>query len=191
MVRSYSSGGWYVLGYEAVNDALKDSRLGVDTRKSPFIHRMIRRISKGKKIRFLEEPTMLNLDPPDHTRLRKLARQGFLHKYVQSLEPKIRGLVDECLATVQDRGKFDLIETLAAPLPAYLISDILGLPREGRQMFQRWSEHIAKYARTFEYEALINTDRIYNELISYLAEMVEALRLADQTAQLEIAAESA
>lgn len=177
VVRSYSSGGWYVLGYEAVNDALKDSRLGVDPRKSPFIHRMIRRISKGKKIRFFEEPTMLNLDPPDHTRLRKLARQGFLHKYVQSLEPKIRGLVDECLATVQDRGKFDLIETLAAPLPAYLISDILGLPREGRQMFQRWSEHIAKYARTFEYEALISTDRIYNELISYLAEMVEEKRV--------------
>jgi len=176
VVRSYSSGGWFVVGYEAVNDAMKDSRFGVDPRKSPLVRWMVRRISKGEKIRFFEEPTMLNLDPPDHTRLRKLARQGFLHKYVVSLESNIRVLVDECLATVQDRGKFDLIETLARPLPAFLISDILGLPREGRRMFQKWSEHIAKYARRFEYEALKSTDKIYDQLMDYLAGVVEEKR---------------
>jgi cytochrome P450 len=119
---------------------------------------------------------MLNLDPPDHTRLRKLARQGFLHKYVQSLESNIRELVDECLATVQNKGTFDLIETLAQPLPAFLISDILGVPREGRRQFQEWSEHLAKYARTFEYDAMRNTYTIYNELMDYLAEVVEEKR---------------
>jgi cytochrome P450 len=176
VVRSYSTGGWFVLGYEAVSDAMKDPRFGVDPRKSPFVRRLIRRISKGEKIRFIEQPTMLNLDPPDHTRLRKLARQGFLHKYVQSLESNIRELVDECLAAVQERGTFDVMETLAAPLPAFLISDILGVPREGRQKFQRWSEYIAKYARTFEYEALTNTNKIYNEMMDYLAGVVEEKR---------------
>lgn len=176
VVRSYSSGGWFILGYDAVTDAMKDPRFGVDPRKSPFVHMLIRRISKGEKIRFFEEPTILNLDPPDHTRLRKLARQGFLHKYVQSLESNIRELVDECLATVQDRGTFDLVETLAAPLPAFLISDILGVPRQDRHRFQQWSEHIAKYARTFEYEAMKSTDRIYNEMMDYLAGVIEDKR---------------
>ena len=96
IVRSYSVGGWFVLGYEAVTDAMKDPRFGVDPRKSPLVRWMIKRISKGEEIRFFAEPTMLNLDPPDHTRLRKLARQGFLHKYVASLESNIRDLIDEC-----------------------------------------------------------------------------------------------
>lgn len=176
VVRSYSSGGWFILGFDAVTDAMKDPRFGVDPRKSPFVHRLIKRISKGEQIRFFEQPTMLNLDPPDHTRLRKLARQGFLHKYVQSLESNIRELVDDCLATVQDRGAFDLVETLAAPLPAFLISDILGVPRADRHRFQQWSEQLAKYARTFEYEALKSTDRIYNEMVNYLAGVVEDKR---------------
>jgi cytochrome P450 len=175
VVRSHSSGGWFVLGYDAVQDAMKDPRFGVDPRKSPFVNRMIRRISKGEEIRFFDEPTLLNLDPPDHTRLRKLARQGFLHNYVQSLEPNIRRLVDECLATEQN-GTFDLMETLAKPLPAFLISDILGVPREERRQFQYWSEDLAKNARTFELEALRDTNRTYNALMDYLAGVVERKR---------------
>ena len=176
VVRNFTAGGWFVMSYAAVSDAMKDPRFGVDPRKSPMINRIVRRISNGESMRFLDNPTMLNLDPPDHTRLRKLARQGFLHKYVQSLEPNIRNLVDECLATVQDPGTFDVVETLAAPLPAFLISDILGVPREGRQMFQRWSEQLAKYARTFEYEALKKTDTNYNELMDFLSGVVEDKR---------------
>lgn len=176
VVRSHGAGGWFAMGYEAVNDAMKDPRFGVDPRKSPMLSRLVKRVSKGESFRFMERPTMLNLDPPDHTRLRKLARQGFLHKYVQSLESNIRELVDECLATVQNKGTFDLIETLAQPLPAFLISDILGVPREGRRQFQEWSEHLAKYARTFEYDAMRNTNTIYNELMDYLAEVVEEKR---------------
>jgi len=176
VVRNYSVGGWFVLGFDAVQDAMKDARFGADPRKSPFVQRVLKRISQGERFRFIEEPTMLNLDPPDHTRLRKLARQGFLHKYVQGLEGNIRELVDECLKTVQDSGTFDLIDTLAAPLPAFLISDILGVPREGRAKFQAWSEHIAKYARTIEYEAIRTTDAIYNEMIEFLAGVVEKKR---------------
>lgn len=190
VVRSYTAGGWFVFGYEAVKDAMKDPRFGVDPRKSPFVSRMIRRISNGEEIRFFDDPTMLNLDPPDHTRLRKLARQGFLHKYVQSLEPNIRCLVDECLALEQN-GTFDLMETLAKPLPAFLISDILGVPREDRGRFQHWSEAIAKNARTFEFEALRQTNEVYNELMDYLAGVVEAKRAnpADNLISRFIAAE--
>jgi len=176
VVRSYTAAGWFVLGYEAVSEAMKDPRFGVDPRKSPFINRMMKRASKGEPFRFLDEPTMLNLDPPDHTRLRRLVRQGFLHKYVQSLQPAICVLFDECMAAVQEGGRFDLVETLAAPLPAFLISDILGVPREGRQRFQQWSEQLAKNARNFDYDSLQFTDKVYNELMDYLAGVVEEKR---------------
>jgi pimeloyl-[acyl-carrier protein] synthase len=175
LVRSFSIGGWNVVGFEAVRDAMRDARFGVDLRKSPFVDRTVRLVSRGKPFRILEDPTMLNVDPPDHTRLRRLARQGFLHKYVCSLAPKIEGLVDECLATVQG-GAFDLMETLAQPLPANVIADILGVPREDRSRFQAWSELIAKNGRNIEYDALRRTDAVFNELIDYLAQITDAKR---------------
>ena len=52
------------------------------------------------------------------------------------------------------------------PLPAFLIADILGVPRAGRRKFQQRSEYIAKYARDIEYAALRNTNQVYNDLIS-------------------------
>lgn len=176
VVRSFTAGGWFVLSFDAVSDAMKDPRFGVDLRKSPFVRRIMDRASQGESFRFVEDPTLLNLDPPDHTRLRKLARQGFLHGYLQSLEPSIRELVDECLATVQGRGTFDVVESLAAPLPAFLIADILGVPRAGRRKFQQWSEYIAKYARDIEYAALRNTNQVYNEMIEYITQVVEEKR---------------
>lgn len=177
LARSFSIGGWNVLGFEAVRDAMRDPRFGVDVRKSPFVDRLVRLVSRGKPFRMLEEPTMLNVDPPDHTRLRRLARQGFLHRYVCSLGPKIEGLVDECLATVQG-GTFDLMETLARPLPANVIADILGVPREDRGRFQAWSELIAKNGRNIEYDALLSTDAVFNELIDYLAQVTDTKRTA-------------
>ena len=164
------------MGFDAVRDAMRDTRFGVDPRKSPFVEMMVRQISRGEEIRFFQEPTMLNLDPPDHTRLRRLARRGFLHRYIQSLESTVRALADECLAPVQGQATFDLMETLAGPLPAFLIADILGVLREGRRRFQEWSDYLARHARTFEYEAIKKTDKAYNELMDYLAGMVEEKR---------------
>ncbi len=176
VVRSYSAGGWIVLGFDEVRQALYDRRLGVDPRNSPLLRTVSKRVSPGRELRLLTEPTLLNLDPPDHTRLRKLTRQGFLHKFVRSLEPQIRGLVEEALSTVQTGAPFDLVETLARPLPANVICDILGVPREDRRMFQEWSEFIAKYARSFDYGALRASDALYNKLLDYLEGIVEHQR---------------
>ena len=191
VVRSYVAGGWLVVGYAEVKEAATDPRFGVDVRKSPFIQRMVRMLARGEEVSFLDHVTLLNRDPPDHTRLRKLARQGFLHGYVQSLEPNIRQLVDECLGTVQGQGSFDLMETLAGPLPAFLISDILGVPRADRDKFQDWSETIAKYARTITYDGIRRTNVAYKAVLDYLADVVEYKRAhpADDLISRLIAAE--
>ena len=176
VVRSYMAGGWLVLGHAAVKEATTDPRFSVDVRKSPFILRMVRMLARGEEVSFLDHVTLLNEDPPDHTRLRKLARLGFLHGYVQSLEPNIRQLVDECLATVQGKGTFDLMETLAGPLPAFLISDILGVPRTDRVKFRDWSETIVKYARSLNYDGISRTNVAYRAVLDYLAHVVEEKR---------------
>ena len=176
VVRSYMASGWLVLGHAAVKEATTDPRFSVDVRKSPFIQRMVRMLARGEEVSFLDHVTLLNEDPPDHTRLRKLARLGFLHGYVQSLEPNIRQLVDECLATVQGKGTFDLMETLAGPLPAFLISDILGVPRTDRAKFRDWSETIVKYARSFNYDGISRTNVAYRAVLDYLSHVVEEKR---------------
>jgi cytochrome P450 len=72
--------------------------------------------------------SMLDRDPPDHTRLRKLVTKVFTPKSVAALEPKVAALVDASLDRIAERGTVDLIEELAFPLPFAVISELLGTP---------------------------------------------------------------
>jgi cytochrome P450 len=72
--------------------------------------------------------SMLDRDPPDHTRLRKLVTKVFTPKSVAALEPKVAALVDASLDRIAERGMVDLIEELAFPLPFAVISELLGTP---------------------------------------------------------------
>src|SRR5204862_5284132 len=72
--------------------------------------------------------SMLDRDPPDHTRLRKLVSQAFTPRTISELEPTITGLVDDALDSIEAAGEVDLIDTLAFPLPFTVISVMLGMP---------------------------------------------------------------
>src|SRR6185437_12938887 len=81
------------------------------------------------------EPSFLFLDPPDHTRLRKLVSKAFVPKVVKALEPDITALVDALLDTVAGNGTFDVIADLAHPLPVAVICRLLGVPLEDEPEF--------------------------------------------------------
>src|SRR5438270_8757233 len=72
--------------------------------------------------------SMLDRDPPDHTRLRKLVSQAFTPRAIAQLEPTIQKLVDEALDAIDDAGQVDLIDVLAFPLPFAVISVMMGMP---------------------------------------------------------------
>jgi cytochrome P450 len=72
--------------------------------------------------------SMLDLDPPDHTRLRRLVQQAFTPRTVEALTPIVERLVDEALDRIADAGEVDLIDALAFPLPFTVISVMLGMP---------------------------------------------------------------
>jgi cytochrome P450 len=87
---------------------------------------------------------ILNIDPPDHTRLRRLVSKAFTPKMVQELRPRIRELVDDALDAMAARGQADLIGDLAFPLPFTVISEMLGMPDGNRDEVRGWSHTLTK-----------------------------------------------
>jgi cytochrome P450 len=83
---------------------------------------------------------MLNRDPPDHTRLRRLVSKAFTPRMIENLRPRVQQLVDEALDAAADRGSMDLIPDLAFPLPFAVISEMLGVPDDvDAQQLREWS----------------------------------------------------
>ncbi len=129
-----SEHGQYVASRHAdVTLVLRDKRFGKD-----YAERMTRRY--GAKI--MDEPvfrnfalTMLQQDPPDHTRLRGLVVKAFTARRVEDMRPRIQEIVDENLDRIVPQGKMDLIEDFAFRLPVTVICDMLGIPEEHREMF--------------------------------------------------------
>jgi cytochrome P450 len=107
-----------------------------------------REIAAGADPRPFGKPGFLFLDPPDHTRLRKLAGKAFAPKVVKALEPDIIALVttllDDVLDHVEAQGSFDVIADLAYPLPVAVICRLLGVPIDDEPEFSRASALLAQ-----------------------------------------------
>ncbi|MFI5703413.1 cytochrome P450 [Streptomyces xanthochromogenes] len=81
----------------------------------------------------------VGMDPPEHRKLRALVSQAFTPRVVQGLEPRIEAVCDRLLNSVADQDRFDLVETLAYPLPIIVIAELLGIPAEEHRTFQDWA----------------------------------------------------
>jgi cytochrome P450 len=132
-------GPWTVLGYDDVLRILRDPDLSVedtnaslDLRNPIFDELMGDRPQRGQR-------GILNIDPPDHTRLRRLVSKAFTPNMVRSLRPRVQELVDALLAEMADAGEADLIRDLAFPLPFAVISELLGMPDSDRAQLRDWS----------------------------------------------------
>ena len=85
---------------------------------------------------------MISYDPPAHTDLRRLVGRAFTPKRVAELEEKIEAIVGSLITETLEQGaggrEFDFVESIASPLPVFVIADILGVPREERHTLRRW-----------------------------------------------------
>lgn len=129
---------WAITRYDDVVALLKDDRLTKDFRKVPRL---------DAQVLYLFGPLnahMLNADPPDHARLRGLVMKGFTAKYVDELRPRIEEVAEDLLdkALKRDDAVFHLVRDFAVPLPITIITDILGVPVEDRDRFQRWTQKL-------------------------------------------------
>ncbi len=88
------------------------------------------------------EAPIVMMDPPEHTALRKLAIKRFTPQQVGALEPMIREFVVERVERLRELGQGDVVAELLKPLPSLVVSHFLGVPREDRALFDRWTQAI-------------------------------------------------
>lgn len=123
------------------DDVLRHPASASDGTKSSVVQQ---RIAAGEEVRPLGPPGFLFLDPPDHTRLRKLVSKAFVPRVVKSLEPDIIAMVDDMLDKVASAGTFEVIADLAYPLPVAVICRLLGVPLEDEPKFSSASAVLAQ-----------------------------------------------
>jgi hypothetical protein len=103
---------------------------------------------------------MLFLDPPDHTRLRRLAATAFTPRRVEGLRAHIRDIANRLVDAVIDTGRMEVIADLAAPLPAIVTAELFGVPSEDHAMLKDWSADFAEMLGNFQH----NPDRFARAL---------------------------
>lgn len=121
--------------------------------------------------------TILNLDPPDHTRLRRLVTLAFTPSAIERLRPRIQQLVDDTLDRAADHGSIELVDDLAFPVPFQVISDLLDLPTDRSDEVRDWSQHLtASLEPTATEETLDLAEQAGAQMGDYLRELIEHRR---------------
>jgi cytochrome P450 len=169
-------GSWATASHETVTDVLRDRRFS----SSPQHHKGYRppAYPEGDPRADLPAQDMLTMDPPDHTRLRRLVSSTFTPRAIAGLEPWIRDATDRLLAAADAENGFDLIDALAFPLPIAVICHLLGVPAEDQAKFRTWGHDVAT---TLEPQtsptAEARTRASELALTAYLQERVDKLRV--------------
>ncbi|MFF7542272.1 cytochrome P450 [Streptomyces canus] len=125
---------WIVTRYDDVRAALADPRLSLDKRYATA------GTYKGFSLPPALDANLLNMDPPDHTRIRRLVGRAFTPRRIEQLRGPIRRTADGLLDALGSHGTTDLIASYAAPLPITVICDLLGIPDEHRLDFRVWTD---------------------------------------------------
>jgi cytochrome P450 len=119
--------------------------------------------------------TILEMDPPEHNRYRKLVIGAFTPHATQRLETMVRHIARECVEAIEPDATTDLVEALAVPLPMYVIAEMLGVPRSDRPAFKRWSDAMIE-AGGGRRSAV--TDAALGEMLRYFAAVLGERRRA-------------
>ncbi|MEV4756666.1 cytochrome P450 [Micromonospora sp. NPDC049559] len=129
---------WLVTRYEDAQRALGDPRLGKRSSAGGFSYQRMLPEDVARAV----SRHLLALDPPDHTRLRRLVSGAFTARRMAALRPRIEGLAEELLDGMSGADRVDLIESYALPLPIQVLCDLLGVPSEDQADFRSWTNAI-------------------------------------------------
>lgn len=162
---------WVVTRYAEARAALADPRLSKDPESAK--QTIARKAGdESRSVEFVADlqAHMLNTDPPDHTRLRKLVLTGFTPRRVEDLRPRVEQLTGQLLDELAGAGEVDLLERLAFPLPITIISEMLGVDAERRGDFKEWTTALINGS---DPEAITSAGE---HLFGYIAELVARKR---------------
>lgn len=137
---------WATASHEIVSEVLRSDafRVGVEADSLPWVARRVFAVSVDQKHPGpAEPPSLLAVDPPQHTRYRKLVSKVFTARAVTALESRVEDIADELLDRMAGRGSVDLVEHYAAPLPVRIIAEILGVPEHMHAQLLAWGNAAA------------------------------------------------
>ena len=176
---------FFVTHYDEVIETLLDDRFAVDPRSTMSSEQVEKLESQTPEEFRLLSRSLISLDPPDHTRLRKLVQPSFTGRGMQALRGSIQQIVDDLLdeaerdaaersETAPER-RMDLIEAFAYPFPVTVIGDMLGIPREDRETIRGLTENLLRVDRGRADEEVRAGLR---DFIDYLKDLFEHKRRA-------------
>ncbi|MBZ5712037.1 cytochrome P450 [Nannocystis pusilla] len=170
-------GVWLVTRYDDVQHILKSPELFSSERTAAIDRLRDPRLSEGMEL--LASRSLVSIDPPDHTRLRRLVNVAFTPRAIARLERRVRDLARELVDDIVRKDSFDLMEDLAVPLPVIVISELLGVDPARRTEFKRWSDDLLLGSRLdghlddAEIERIVASRR---EFIAFFRAMIEHRR---------------
>jgi pimeloyl-[acyl-carrier protein] synthase len=158
-------GFWVLTRHADVLAVLRDPRMSRDPRRSERIE-LLRSSAELDELLASEEaaPSMLFVDPPDHTRLRTLVNKAFTPAAVERLRPRVEAIVAGLLDRVAGAGAMDVVEDLAYPLPVTVICELFGVPEADHDRFRAWSRGLVRLL-----DPLVATDALEGALRARLA----------------------
>jgi cytochrome P450 len=141
----FRSGAWVVSRHADVLAGLHDARLS--SRRSHNLTAALPADVQGEFVTFnrIFSRWMLFLDPPEHSRLRKLLNKEFTPNMIQRMRPRIQQVVDSLLDDVVGKSEIEFMTEFANPLPVRVIAEMLGIPGEDQSEFQIWSDDLASF----------------------------------------------
>ena len=170
MISPHGLSLWVITRYEDVKAALADPRLGKDFRRSREV--ITSQIGDDGTRRFNSaiSEQMLNMDPPDHTRMRKLVVKAFTSRRIEALRPRVEEITAGLLDAMAGETEVDLLDAFAFPLPIQVISELLGVEENRHDDFRRWTNTMLDAS---DNETLAQTNQAMTE---YLFQLIATKR---------------
>ncbi|MGW2644061.1 cytochrome P450 [Streptomyces sp. NPDC001393] len=179
VIRYEPTDQWLVPHHADVSALLRDRRLG-RTYQHRFSHEEFGRTPPAPEhepFHTLNDHGMLDLEPPDHTRIRRLVSKAFTPRTVERLAPYVQGLADDLVAALVRDGGGDLLTDVAEPLPVAVIAEMLGIPEADRGQLRPWSAAICgMYELNPSQETAARAVRASVEFSEYLRTLIAARR---------------
>jgi cytochrome P450 len=174
-------GHWCFTGFKEVNALLRDKRFG----------RQILHVATREELGWAppkqhtqafdqtEKYSLLTLEPPAHTRLRGLVNRAFVSRHVEALRSRIERLANEIIDRLEPEGGAELIKAFAAPIPAVVIAEMIGLPAEMAPQLLNWSNRMVQmYMYGVTHEVELDANQASEDFMAYLRGVIAERRAA-------------
>ncbi|MEO3809594.1 cytochrome P450 [Sphaerisporangium sp. B11E5] len=163
----YGEDGWLATRYDDVKKVLSDPRFRSSLARGDAMPRVTPNIER--------DSSLLSMDPPEHTRIRRLVSMAFTPRRIEAMRPVVQQLTDSLLDDMEAKGApADLVPALTMPLPIHVICEMLGVPLADQSRFLGWTE----VAMSVDLEGEDRIVAAMHQLMAYFGELIEERRRA-------------